>query len=483
MCVLSDYDLNRKKEEARHKAWLEQKRRRSYLREFYSLDSSDNILHYHWPTSGPSWGLLRTSAKAQPETATEPPQPPAPSRGYTLDTVKLNLNSKRVLGTFHVDRKRYLLLHSSTMRGDETSSVSGRKRAPPFASPTSKRTLGLDNRPAYLPDTCYGMDEQSVLKNLFDSVDTGRRGTISREQFVKAVRYDQRTQGWLQKTFLWSLYKARKWSLLLDMFDMDSSGLVTFVDFYYFIQKCQLEANVPPNRVRWPRDGRGGYLLESRLNRPLPHQEAGRQVEFLFQRGPIWQPGRIVRANSDGTYDIRCDLYDGDVFLKIETPPEQIAGLSRSHSNNQQEELEEDKNQDDPNRFRDENEVLDFLFDRVQGLSCSDDDLSLSLGKKKEDEGGHLKAGVETSTTTSSSQEASVRPEDLLKAVRDPNNVPYITKCKAMAALRDYPVMAEALKYIASDDRMPGISRQEFHVFCDAIADLLAINDLGEVIV
>jgi hypothetical protein len=45
------------------------------------------------------------------------------------------------------------------------------------------------------------------------------------------------------------------------------------------------------------------------------------QVEFLFRNGPVWQPGRVVRCNADGTYDVRCDPFDTDVLLKIQDPP------------------------------------------------------------------------------------------------------------------------------------------------------------------
>jgi len=421
-------DVSRKKGEARQNASMEQKRRRAYLREFYGLESSATILNYNWPSI--------VSMENMPPL--DDPEFNPKLRGYTLDTVKLKASSKQIMATFHVDRKMHQLIHKADLAKEDLSSGSLQKK---YAACRK----GVVVSP-YMPDPPHGMDEQAIIKGLFDSIDTRKTGVITRDQFLKAAQNDQRTRAWLQKTFLWSLYKARKLCILLDLFDSEQSPAITFPDFYRFIQRCQLETNVPSSQIR-RLIGMRAYFLHSRLNRPLQRHEVGRRVEFLFQRGPIWQPGRVVKANSDGTYDIRCDLYDGDIFLKMESE-------NPAERSNQQEEKEEQEG-----RWRDESEFIGAFYDIVVTNA----------------------SGSSTACSPEGDERGLVSAIDILREAQDPQNSRFVSKCKAIAALNSYPVIAEALKYTASDEHMPGISRQEWNVFCDAILDLLSINNLNAV--
>lgn len=60
---------------------------------------------------------------------------------------------------------------------------------------------------------------------------------------------------------------------------------------------CVSQVRAPPARRPYP--------LDSRLNRPLARHAVGTRVEFLYHKGPIWQPGRVMAVHNDGTYDIR----------------------------------------------------------------------------------------------------------------------------------------------------------------------------------
>jgi hypothetical protein len=126
----------------------------------------------------------------------------------------------------------------------------------------------------------YAGDEQSVLKALFASVDTRQEGIVSREQFVRGVKYDQRVRACLRRTCLWSLYKARQWGALLEVFESrgkEAPG-VTFLDFYHFVQRLQLQRGVQPQAIRSVAGQGRAYMLDSRTNRPLRGHEPGTRV-------------------------------------------------------------------------------------------------------------------------------------------------------------------------------------------------------------
>lgn len=80
----------------------------------------------------------------------------------------------------------------------------------------------------------------------------------------------------------------------------------------------------------------------------------GGRVEFLFQRGPIWQPGRVLRLNNDGTYVVRCEIYDQDSVVRI--LDDLVPHPSPGGRNNQEEE-------DEPRQeYYDEDEVLEDFY-------------------------------------------------------------------------------------------------------------------------
>lgn len=79
----------------------------------------------------------------------------------------------------------------------------------------------------------------------------------------------------------------------------------------------------------------------------------GGRVEFLFQRGPIWQPGRVLKSNKDGTYVVRCELYDQDSIVRILDDP--VAPSCPAARNNQE---DEEPCQD----YYDEGEVLEDFY-------------------------------------------------------------------------------------------------------------------------
>lgn len=198
--------------------------------------------------------------------------------GYALDTVKLHGNGgARLLPTVHSSRKLHQLLPfaSSAPGGLPASSsasapsgAAGGAAVESGASPPPPRRMSLAKRAdRYYPGAAaaggdastdlplgagFGEDEQSIIRGLFDSIDWRRQGSISRDQFLKAIRHDQRTRAWLRRTFLWSLYKARRWGVLLEMFEPDPSVRLRFHDFHAFLQRCQLETGVPDSQVGQP---------------------------------------------------------------------------------------------------------------------------------------------------------------------------------------------------------------------------------------
>lgn len=95
----------------------------------------------------------------------------------------------------------------------------------------------------------WGNDEHSIFKGLFDSMDVRKTGLLTRDQFLRCLRHDQRSRYWLRRTFLWSLYKARRWSLLLDMFEPDPRVALSFKEFTAFLQQTMLEKGVPEAQV------------------------------------------------------------------------------------------------------------------------------------------------------------------------------------------------------------------------------------------
>lgn len=89
----TQWDLRTRKDEAKHKAIMEQKRRKLYLKEFYSTKNSDSVMSYRWPVRSATADDLIPSLDDVYELA-----PVVPS-------ISFNSNAKKVFGTFHGDRK------------------------------------------------------------------------------------------------------------------------------------------------------------------------------------------------------------------------------------------------------------------------------------------------------------------------------------------------------------------------------------------
>lgn len=126
-------------------------------------------------------------------------------------------------------------------------------------------------------DALYGKDEQSIMKALFNAIDFRRRGVISKEDFLKGIKYDQKARYWLQKTFLWSLYKSRRWSLLVAMFEPDPSTVLSFPEFYKSCKVCQVDEHVQPCHVRLKYKERS-HPLDSKLNNRIRIFEVRRRL-------------------------------------------------------------------------------------------------------------------------------------------------------------------------------------------------------------
>lgn len=202
-------------------------------------------------------------------------------RGYALDTIQLHHPGRRrgahagkVLHTFHTSRRLHHLIPCAAVASAPMSSTITTTTAnavtttPPVigyttqgGSSTNLGSSGNGNAKSggghnKLPShneaaggAGWGNDEHSIFKGLFDSMDVRKTGLLTRDQFLRCLRHDQRSRYWLRRTFLWSLYKARRWSLLLDMFEPDPRVALSFKEFTAFLQQTMLEKGVPEAQV------------------------------------------------------------------------------------------------------------------------------------------------------------------------------------------------------------------------------------------
>lgn len=53
-----------------------------------------------------------------------------------------------------------------------------------------------------------------------------------------------------------------------------------------------------------------------------------------------------------------------------------------------------------------------------------------------------------------------------------------VDKSKALSAIANLPIFSQALTYLGSDAKAPGVSKPELRAFCDSVLDIVHMNNL-----